>query len=510
MKKGLNLLLLLFLSYSLAAQATFPQNGVEDQRERFYALTGASVHTDYETVVENATLVIRKGKVISVTANGSVPEGAVQIEMQGKHIYPAFIDAYSDYGMPEPKAEGKEPERKPQMLSNKEGAYSWNEALKPEFRAHEHFTPDAKTANQLREAGFGTVAAQRMDGISRGSATLVALGDERPHDMILMPQAAHALSFRKGTSTQSYPNSLMGMIALLRQTYYDAQWYEQQAEGVNLSLDAWNQLQQLPQLFAVGDRLEVLRAARLGAEFDKTYIIKGNGDEYQRLEEMAALNTAFILPLNFPEAYDVEDPYDAQQITLAQLKHWEMAPANPGRLAEAGIPICLTADGLDKPGLFLKHLRKAVQYGLSESDALKAVTQTPAALLGAEQQLGSLEKGKIASFIVTDGSLFDAGTEIKQTWIKGKAYAKKEIAQSVQNGTYELKTGAETYVLEVEGSPDKPKLQIKKDTTEIKVSFEQTDELLTLSFAPDSTGRVRLSGTQQGRRWSGRATPGAT
>lgn len=503
--KNTILLLLSMLSIQLSAQVTFPNNGVEDPRERYYALTGATVFTDYDTKVENATLVIRDGYVVSVVAGGQVPQGAVEVEVKGKVIYPAFIDLYSDYGMPEPKAEGKSPDRKPQMLSNKEGAYSWNEALKPDFEAHAHFNPDAKAAKTLRQIGFGAVAAQQMDGISRGTMTLVGLGDERAHEMIVAEKAGHALAFSKGTSTQSYPNSLMGMIALLRQTYYDADWYQQQSEEVNLSLEAWNAVQELPQFFAIGDRLEILRAAKLGAEFDKTYIFKGTGDEYQRLDALKNLNTAFILPLDFPDAYDVTDPYDAQQVTLAQLKHWELAPSNPARLANAGIPIAFTADGLEKKTDFLKHLRKAVQYGLDTTAALKALTYTPAELVQATDHLGGLEKGKLANFIVTDGSLFGDGTEIYQTWVKGKAYIHKAITTPQLTGQYDLKVGSDTYALEITGTDEKPAAKINTtDSTSVKVKLERADELLTLSFAPDSTGQVRLSGTLNGRNWSGR------
>jgi len=499
------LLLLLASFFQVSAQTTFPNNGVQDQRERYYALTGATVYTDYDTKIDNATLLIRKGKVVEVQQASTPPEGAVVLDMAGKTIYPAFIDLYSDYGMPEPKAVGKAPQRKPQMLSNKSGAYAWNEALKTEFDAHAHFDPSAKTAKALREVGFGAVAAQRMDGISRGTAAIVGLGGERAHEMIIKQQAAHALAFNKGTSTQSYPNSLMGMIALLRQTYLDGEWYAQQNDEVNLSLQAWNDVQELPQLFAVNDRLEVLRAGKLSQEFGKTYIIKGNGDEYQRLGEIKALNTALIIPLDFPKAYDVEDPYDAQQVTLAQLKHWEMAPANPARLAEAGIPFTFTAHGLKKPAQFIPHLRKAVQYGLGETNALKALTHTPAELLRATDQLGSLQKGKLANFIVTDGDLFDSNTKLLQTWVKGKAYTHQAVNIPALLGEYELQVDDQRYALSVSGSNEKPKLRINtSDTTSIKVKFSRTDDLITLSFAPDTTGKVRLSGTIDAQNWSGK------
>ncbi len=507
MKKVFPILcVLMVLSGKNFAQETFPFNGVEDHRERYYALTGATVFTTYDKKVENATLIIRDGKVVSLQPAGPVPAGAVEIKANGKTIYPAFIDLYSSYGMPEPKAEGKEPEQQPQMLSNKKGAYAWNEALKPEFRGYESFTPDEKAAEAYRKQGFGAVAAHRMDGISRGTSTLVALGDERPHEMIAKERAAHHLSFRKGTSTQSYPNSLMGIIALLRQTYYDGQWYSGQDEEVNISLAAWNAVQDIPQVFEVGGRLEALRAASLGKEFGKTYIIKGEGDEYQRLEELKATGSAFILPLNFPEAYDVEDPYDALQVNLEQMKHWEMAPANPALLAGAGIEVALTAEGLEDKKNFLSHLRKAVQYGLSEEAALKALTHTPATMMGASQQLGSLEAGKWANFIITDGDIFEEDSRILHTWVKGKAYVNEPLDDGFRLGVYELKAGDATYALTLTGEAAKPKMEIRvNDTTSIKVEYGREDALITLSFQPaEEGGKVRLSGLMEENRWAGK------
>ena len=115
-----------------------------------------------------------------------------------------------------------------QMVSKKDGAYSWNQALKPEFRSHEHFAVNVKTAKGYRDAGFGTVMTHQADGICRGTATVVMLGQENEHQMMIKEQAAHMMSFKKGVSTQSYPGSLMGGIALLRQTYIDGTWYKNQ------------------------------------------------------------------------------------------------------------------------------------------------------------------------------------------------------------------------------------------------------------------------------------------
>jgi imidazolonepropionase-like amidohydrolase len=165
-------------------------------------------------------------------------------------------------------------------------------------------------------------------------------------------------------------------------------------------------LQDLPQIFETRDHLEALRAHKIAEEFGQKYIIKGSGTEYRRIEAMKASGQAFILPLNFPDAFDVENPYDALIVSLAQLKHWELAPENPARMVEGGIDIALTSNGLSKPDNFLKMVRIAVERGLAPEDALKALTYTPAQLLGVYQTTGSLEPGKLANFFITDGEHF--------------------------------------------------------------------------------------------------------
>ncbi|GJM31205.1 MAG: periplasmic amidohydrolase [Saprospiraceae bacterium] len=499
-------LMLLVTSGQLFAQQTFPRNGVYDEREGWYVFTNATIHTHYNQSQEGATLVIHNGKIEAVGKNVFIPKGAIVTDLKGKHLYPSFIDLYTNYGLPEAKAVGKESEKKPQMLSNKEGAFAWNEALKPEYRAAEDFKPDDKSAATYRKLGFGCVLTHQMDGISRGTSAAVLLGKERPHEMMLSETGAHHLSFNKGKSTQAYPSSLMGIIALLRQTYYDGQWYAQQKGETNLSLEAWNAVQSLPQIIEVGDRLEVLRAAKLAKEFGKDYIIMGSGDEYQRLNEIKATGATLILPLDFPEAYDVEAPFDALQVTLAQMKHWELAPTNPARLAEAGIKFALTTHELEKKDQFMEHLRKAIKYGLSEEAALKALTETPAQLLNLSDQLGSLETGKVANFIITDGPVFAKESKIYQNWIGGKPFELKDLDAPDLLGKYALRVGNQSFTLHVSGKAGEQEMKLAhQDTTTLSVKHTYDKGILTLVFSTEKEGkRIRLSGTATGKNWSGR------
>jgi hypothetical protein len=198
----------------------------------------------------------------------------------------------------------------------------------------------------------------------------------------------------------------MGSISLLRQTYFDAQWYKNQKEEFNISLDEFNKTQSLPQLFEVNDALSVLRADKIGDEFGKQFIFKTDGKEYQRIAAIKATGGSFIIPVNFPKPYDVENPVDARNISLSQLKDWELAPSNPAALEKAGVRFALTSYGLESSKDFLANIRTAIDHGLSEKQALKSLTEVPASLLGVADQVGSLAPGKLANFIITSDAVF--------------------------------------------------------------------------------------------------------
>ena len=260
-----------------------------------------------------------------------------------------------------------------------------------------------------------------------------------------------------------YPSSLMGSIALLRQTYLDADWYKSPKSNkeYNFSLEEWNRTQKLPQVFEVSDKLSALRADKVGDEFNVQYIIKGGGDEYQRMNEVKATNAAYILPLNFPEAYDVEDPYEALLVSVEQMKHWELAPKNPAMFEMNNVPFALTLHGLKDKSAFGKNMKKAIENGLSSQAALKALTYTPAEMLGMETKIGSLNPGMIANFIITSDSLFSDKNIIYENWVQGRQYILNDINLVDIRGKYDLNVNSgKVYTLNVTGEAKSPKAEI--------------------------------------------------
>lgn len=507
-----NLLFLLGCFWVLfaTAQATFPVNGIANPQSGSYAFTGATIYKNANEVVEEGIMLIRDKQIVAAGKGIKIPADAVVIDCRGKFIYPAFVDAYGNYGIETPARTGGGSFGS-QLAASTTGPVAWNDALKPQVNAAMLFHSNEKQAENLRKAGFGTVLTHQRDGIARGTGVLVSLASLPDQLVVLKEKASAQYSFNKGTSTQSYPSSLMGVIALIRQTYLDADWYKGRPveEGTNVSLEAWNLNQNLPQIFEANDKWAALRADRIGKEFGKKYIIKAGGNEYQRIAEMKKTGFDFILPLDFPLAMDVEDANDARYVSLGDMKHWEMAPLNPRVFEQNGIRFALTYDGLKDSRSFWTNLRKAVAAGLSEKSALSALTSSPAQMLGVYDLVGSLEPGKVASFLIVSKPLFEEGSVVLQNWIQGEKYAIEEKSWESPAAVYALKITRENgqtqnYTLDVSsGSAAKV---VAQDT--LNARFSNNGKLVKLVFPGKKGGSAawHLSGVDNGSMWQGTGT----
>jgi imidazolonepropionase-like amidohydrolase len=505
MKKFLLFCCALFCVLLGRAQETFPVNGPWDVRPGQYAFTNASIVVSADQTITNGTLLIKDRVIEGVGANLKIPKGYVVIDVKGKYIYPSLIDAYTTYGMPEaPRAAfpagGGGFGRVPVYTSTKPGAYGWNESIKPEMNAKAVFHADAAKSEDFKKNGFGTVQTLIHDGIARGTSAAVTLGDERDNFVIWNDQAAAHYSFSKGTAATNYPSSLMGSIALLRQTYYDAQWYKNQKAEYNISLEEFNRTQNIPQIFEASDPLSVLRANKIAKEFGKQYIFKTDGQEYRRIDAMKATGSSFIIPLTFPEPFDVEDPLEARNITYTQLKDWELAPTNPATMEKAGIKFAITSYGLAKATDFWTNLRAAMDNGLSEKQALNSLTVIPAEMLGIADKVGTLAKGKIANFIITSDDLFKKENIIYENWIEGRQYAVTKMDVTDLRGNYNLATDAlPGLTLKIDGTPGAYDVNIERDgadSVRARGTITRSGDMVSIYFDLKNkpAGNVRLNG----------------
>ena len=364
--KALKIVIILIFCVKLQAQEVFSINGVKENFIPTYAFTNAKIIASPETEYQNGVLIIQGDKIISVgeAINITIPDEAIVFDLEGDYIYPSFIELYSNYGLPEIKKEIYS--YRPQYERNKTGAYHWNEAIHPEIDACNNYINGEESRKPYLDNGFGVVLTHQKDGIFRGTGACVALSQKSEQENLLSQKAASIFSFKKGVSQQKYPNSLMGSIALIRQTFLNTEWYEEQQHQNNLSYNAIIENRELPNIFILNDELDYSRIQKIADEFEIDFILKGNGKEFLRINEVIDTESPIILPINFPKAYEVNNPETTEWITLSELKLWEISPYNASILSKNNIEFCITSADLEDSKNFLKNLRIAIKKGLNK------------------------------------------------------------------------------------------------------------------------------------------------
>ena len=499
----ITLALLLFISSH--GQTIEPLHHVEDAAKIPIGLVHATVHVDARTTLVDATLLIRDGSILAIGKKVDLPKDAVRIDMHGLHLWPALIDPYSDLGLSSisiAKNDG----------GSAVGARHWNRALHPELRADELIANDTARTKELRKQGFATVITHRMDGIARGTSAAFVLDDGPLPKSVIEPEVAAYFSLKKGSSPDAYPRSQMGAIALVRQTFLDALQFGATSVHEERDLVLGSLSKQLKErtVFEAEDRNEVLRWGRIMTEFDLPGMVKGSGDEYARVDAIRRMGVPLIVPVNFPDAYDVEDPYDALEVSYARLKHWELAPHNAAILDSAGVSFALTAHGRKDLKDLWKDMRRMVSAGLDSARAIELFTSEPARLFGLDDRIGALKEGFRADLLVTSHHLLDQRNTIHETWVGGKRFIHSEVSPVELIGRYTLNLGDGTWELNVTGAPEKWEATVQRakepDSSKVKATLQQQGPLISLVFAPKNSpdAVVRLSGTiHRGGLWDG-------
>lgn len=429
---------------SLEAQQssrTQPVTGLRDNTTGYHALVGARVVTAPGQVLTNATVVVRNGLITAVGAGMTPPAGARVWDLKGLTVYPGFIDASADLGGDAPPQGGDV------------GPTHWNPQVRAWFSTTSNLKDDSTRRVALRSLGFGTALAVPRQGIFRGTASVLNLGDEGVRDRVLRPDLAQSIGFQRSFALGGmYPNSAMGTIALMKQTFMDAEWYIRawgayETSGRSLlppetseALAALGKAVQgkQPVLFETTSEEDYLRAYKLAGDYKLTPWFRGSGQEYRLIDVLKGRPQPLVVPLTFPDAPNVSSPEAASNVSLADLRHWYLAPTNPAQLAAAGVPFAITADGLSSLAEFLPNLRIAVARGLAPDKALAALTTVPATWLGIEKTHGTIAVGKAANLVITEGDLFTEESAVRDVWVKGTHYAVSRPPQVDPRGTWAI------------------------------------------------------------------------
>ncbi len=450
-RKMIRYLLALFVPLSVFSQAERPQNGVKAPSQNSFVLTNVTILISPEKTIENGTITVRDGKITAVDKILlSTPKDLVVIDGNHAVVVPSFIEVNSTMGIPAD-----------QKAENKTGPYYWNHAIRSEFDAIDWYKTDEKLTTEYQKMGFGSVLVHRNDGLAQGYGSLIQLGANNPENQPYLNKAASFYSFRKGSSPQEYPSSLVGSIALLRQAFYDAQWHAEYGKDANYSLDALTQQLKKPAFFFLDDKSDVFRVKSFMREFKRDFIVIGNGQEQFLGNAWDTLKVPIVIPVNFPEGFDLKDPYLAHEIPYGDLKNWEIASRNPGFLFKHKIPFVTTAAGHNTATDFWKHIHQALAAGWSVNDVLRSLTVAPATLLGVQKELGTIEVEKWANFTVYDQNPFLYQAKVLEVFSKGERKVFQNLPLADIRGTYSLNIDGAKYWLEIAGTPAQPEGKVK-------------------------------------------------
>jgi len=440
--------LLLFSSAPPAAATPqdAPLRGPRKEVPRWHALVHATVIPEPGVRLEDATIVLRNGVIESVEVGAAPPEGARVWDYTGLVVHAGFI---------EPHLEVEANDVDPDVA----GRHWHTTMVVPERSALDGDGVSERDAERLRELGFTAALLVPDEGVLRGRAGVVALGDGGDESTaaateVIAADVFDAMSFdRAGWGQEGalrYPTSEMGAIALARQAFLDADRRRQVLDAAArapegseppqpaLALDALAGSER-PLYFIARNELQVLRAARLAVEVGRPMVAAGTGTELRRLSAVADAGVPIVLPLAFPDAPDVSTIAEQEDLSLRELAGWEQAPTNPRRLVEAGVEIALTTANSDD---FMANLRAAFEHGLGERDALAALTTTPARLLGVDGRLGRVAPGMLAHLVVREGEPFAEDGKVRDVWVGGQRHRINRPSLPSIAGTYEAPAGA--------------------------------------------------------------------
>ena len=470
------LLTLLAAAPSLQAQGGEPQ---------YFVIRGAKVVRVSGPPVENASIVISRGLITAVGRDVAVPPEAWVIEGQGLTVYPGLFDSFTDVGIPAPPgtAEGSPRGAQESARGPEDRPYST-----PWRSAADEVSLSDKRIETWRSAGFTTVVSAPKGGILPGQAAVLDLTGERAGELVVKSPVAIPVVFQTSRGFGGgFPSSIMGVLAYLHQVWLDTEWstkaqaaYEKNPRSVARPrydrteaalADALEDHALV--LIPANNSVQLRRALELVDRWHVNGVIYGGQMAYEVASEIATKKLPVLVNLKWPEADKDADPEDKPSLRTLQFR--DRAPSSPAALVKAGVKFAFYSGGITAPKDTLKAAKKSIDAGLAPDAALRALTLSPAEIFGVADRLGSLENGKIANLVVTDGDLFEEKTKIKMVFVDGHRFEVRE--------------------------PEKPKEPPKGDLTgKWNLSYTTPDgpEQATADLAMDRDGTI--SGTVTSKR----------
>jgi imidazolonepropionase-like amidohydrolase len=389
--------------------------------------------------LENATVVVSHGIITAVGTTVNIPADAWVIDGKGFTVYPGLIDGFTDVGVAaasSPAPAGDAGARQQPAISR---GPEDRPATTPWRSAADEVNPGDPRVETWRLAGFTTVIAAPKGGMFPGQAAVLDLGGERAGDLVVKAPVAVPVSLQAPGGFRSFPGSVMGGIAYVRQMWLDTNWdiqanavYEKNRRGVERpkydrsdAALATALGKHAVVLLPANTSLQIRRALRLAEEWKLNAVLYGAQMGYEVAPEIAAKKMPVLVDLKWPEAEKDSDPEATP--SLRTLRFRDRAPSSPAALSKAGVKFAFYSGEITTPKDLLPAVKKSIDAGLSPEAALRALTLSPAEIFGVADTLGSIENGKIANLVLADGDLFDKKTKVKIVFVDGRKYEVREV-----------------------------------------------------------------------------------
>ncbi len=400
------------------------------------AFVGGRIETGTGKVIEKGVVLIESDRIVSVAASADI-EGYEVINAEGLTIYPGLINAFTTRGLTTVESRVGEPRNAqtdilPTMhIGNLKG-------LEADLVASDLLDMNDQTLS-IQKQGWALSVFSTNRGTFRGVASLCHYEKSENGEGVVKSQAGLTLSFSTGTG-QAYPGGLLGSIAFIRQTFYDADYFTTYPDELKKYIESESTLEtvkknyaaiakaihkEYPILFLADTEAEIIRAIRIAEEFNLGIIITGGREAYKVIDVLKQKNVPVILNPALPNAPSRggerrgsggDSIPDA--LREEQYAQWLERSQNAKLLSENGLLFAI--GGFDAPEKTLDNLRILIQQGLPKQKALQAITINSAKMFGIEQEFGTIDEGKIANLLITDGDIFDEKTKVVKTIIKGK------------------------------------------------------------------------------------------
>ncbi|WP_412060911.1 amidohydrolase family protein [Rubrivirga sp. IMCC45206] len=426
---------------------------------RAAAITNARVVVAPGRVLDRATVVVRDGRIVAVGRDAAVPFDAEVVEGDSLTVYAGFVDAFGYAGVPKPED--------PEDYTGDRGDPPRERAgIMPDRDVRATFDATDARIKALREAGFTAAHVAPRDGLFAGQGAVVLMREAQRREpaQALVLTDAMSLVAQIDPASGVYPGTPMGVLSVMRETVENARRrragrtaYDQAAEGaarprfdpvldaVGTLLDGDRQF-----VFVVDGWLEGFRALRASDEMGLAPILAGLGDSAPLIERLSADDIAVFAPLALADSVKVDSTAAARELPSTtpgavsflsnrRIVSYQDAEAenaalsdqrrvaiarterSPALMAQAGVPFAFGTFEV-KPADVHTSLVRFVRAGLAPDDALAALTTTPAELLGLGRELGTVEVGKLANLVLTDGPLFTDSTAVRHVFVEGVGY----------------------------------------------------------------------------------------